>query len=90
MHRLNIDRKGNLFYHHSRDPNWDVNDYLVDLKSQLKTWRDVYWRVWGTVNYLPCSRCGETFACAELGSCSLFTFYPGRLAIGVDFKLILV
>ena len=56
-------------YNHSRDPTWDVNDYLIDLKRDLLKWRDVYWRVWDTVNYLLCSRCGEVFPCCELGHC---------------------
>ena len=28
----------------ARDSNWDVNDYLLLLKSNLKSWRNVYWR----------------------------------------------
>ena len=67
---MNIDRKGELIYYHNPDSSWDVNDYLCELKNELKTWRDVYWRVWGVINYLSCSRCGETFPCAELGQCS--------------------
>ena len=65
--RMNIDRKGNLIYYHVRDGSWDVNDYLCDLKAELKSWREVYWRLWGLINYLSCSRCGETFSCTELG-----------------------
>ncbi|KAL3856393.1 hypothetical protein ACJMK2_011160 [Sinanodonta woodiana] len=71
--RMTIDKRGNLIYCHVRDPSFDVNEYLLDLKSQLKNWRDVYWRLWGTVNYLTCSRCGETFMCNEYGHCK---FHP--------------
>ncbi|XP_013382557.1 uncharacterized protein KIAA1841 homolog isoform X1 [Lingula anatina] len=67
--RTTIDRVGNLSYYHTRDPSWDVNDYLLEQKAQLKTWRDVYWRLWGTINFLQCSRCKEYFTCTELGHC---------------------
>ena len=66
---MTINSKGQLTYSHVKDKSWDVNDYLIGLKSQLKTWRDVYWRVWGIINFLTCSRCGETFPCTELGHC---------------------
>jgi hypothetical protein len=68
-----IDRCGQLAYSHTPDSSFDVSDYLIDLKSQLKTWRDVYWRIWGSINYLSCPRCGETFPCSELGHCK---FHP--------------
>lgn len=54
--RMLVGRKGGLLYVHERDPSWDVNDYLIELKAELKTWREVYWRLWGTVNYQTCSR----------------------------------
>ena len=66
---MTVDRMGNLIYSHSRDSAWDVNDYLIELKNQLKYWRDVYWRVWGQINYLKCARCDEYFPCSELSHC---------------------
>ncbi|CAH1801322.1 unnamed protein product [Owenia fusiformis] len=67
--RMTIDRLGQLKYSHIPDASWDVNDFLIDLKNQLKSWRDVYWRLWGTINCLTCIRCKETFPCSELGHC---------------------
>ena len=64
-----VDKFGRLCYHHIRDASWDVNNYLLELKGQLKTWRDVYWRLWGTINYAKCACCGEYFACTDLGQC---------------------
>ncbi|GFO21893.1 hypothetical protein PoB_004839800 [Plakobranchus ocellatus] len=68
--RMTIDRNGKMTYSHVRDPKFDVNDFILELKSQLKTWRDVYWRLWGTINSLTCSRCGEVFPLTEFGHCS--------------------
>ncbi|XP_022085885.1 uncharacterized protein KIAA1841 homolog [Acanthaster planci] len=71
--RMSIDRQGNVVYHHQRDPAWDVNDYILALRSELKSWREVYWRLWATVTHLPCSRCKQVFPCSELGHCR---FHP--------------
>lgn len=66
---MTIDKRGQLTFCHIRDTTFDVNQYLLDLKAQLKNWRDVYWRVWGTIHYQTCSRCGETFSCTDYGHC---------------------
>ena len=66
--RLNVDREGRIVYVHAVDKQWDVNDFLLELKQELKTWRDVYWRLWGMINYVKCSRCNLFFPCAELGT----------------------
>ncbi|CAL1537694.1 unnamed protein product [Lymnaea stagnalis] len=68
--RLTIDRTGQMTFSHIPDPTFDVNDYILELKGQLKTWRDVYWRLWGTVNCFTCARCGDVFPLTEFGHCS--------------------
>uniref|UniRef100_A0A8D0CEB8 SANT and BTB domain regulator of CSR n=1 Tax=Salvator merianae TaxID=96440 RepID=A0A8D0CEB8_SALMN len=63
-----------------RDKFWDVNEYLLSLFEELKSWRDVYWRLWGTVNWLTCSRCNQTFLCTEYSHCQYHpqpVLYPG-------------
>ncbi|XP_043552005.1 uncharacterized protein KIAA1841 isoform X4 [Chiloscyllium plagiosum] len=52
-----------------RDKSWDVHDYLNSLYEELKSWQDVYWRLWGTINWLPCTRCKKVFQCTELSHC---------------------
>ncbi|XP_067901908.1 SANT and BTB domain regulator of class switch recombination isoform X3 [Heterodontus francisci] len=52
-----------------RDKSWDVHEYLSSLYEDLKSWQDVYWRLWGTVNWLPCTRCKKVFQCTELSHC---------------------
>lgn len=42
-----------------RQKSWDVHEYLSDLFEELKSWVLVYWRIWGTINYLTCSRCQQ-------------------------------
>ncbi|KAL4693858.1 hypothetical protein H8959_013123 [Pygathrix nigripes] len=42
---------------------------LYSLFEELKSWRDVYWRLWGTINWLTCSRCYQAFLCIEFSHC---------------------
>ncbi|XP_072024179.1 SANT and BTB domain regulator of class switch recombination-like [Amphiura filiformis] len=67
--RMSIDGRGNISYHHQRDTNWDINEFVLRIRNELKSWREVYWRLWGVVNCLTCSRCKQVFACSELGHC---------------------
>ncbi|XP_074006681.1 SANT and BTB domain regulator of class switch recombination isoform X2 [Numenius arquata] len=57
--KINIDQHGNIVYVHIRDKTWEIHEYLIGLHEELKSWRDVYWRLWGTVNWLTCSRCNQ-------------------------------
>jgi hypothetical protein len=67
--RMTINRHGTFSYKHQADVTWDVSDWLLETRNQLKTWSDVYWHIWGSINYLECSRCQETFPCTELANC---------------------
>ncbi|KAG5831088.1 uncharacterized protein KIAA1841 homolog isoform X1 [Anguilla anguilla] len=67
--KINIDLHGNIIYTHTRHKNWDVHDYLNSLYEELKSWTLVYWRIWGTINSLTCSCCGQVFVCSELAQC---------------------
>ncbi|KAH3886002.1 SANT and BTB domain regulator of class switch recombination-like isoform X2 [Dreissena polymorpha] len=67
--RMTIDKRGQLTFCHVKDTTFDINQYLIDLKTQLKSWRDVYWRIWGTIHYQSCGRCGEMFSCMDYGHC---------------------
>ncbi|EMP41916.1 hypothetical protein UY3_00840 [Chelonia mydas] len=63
-----------------RDKTWEVHEYLISLYEELKSWRDVYWRLWGTINWLSCSRCNQSFLCTEFSHCQYHTqpvLYPG-------------
>lgn len=42
-----------------RQRSWDAHEYITGLYEELKSWVLVYWRIWGTINYLSCSRCHQ-------------------------------
>lgn len=67
--KINIDLQGNIAYTHTRQKSWEVHEYVTGLYEELKSWVSVYWRIWGTVNHLTCSRCQQAFVCAELSHC---------------------
>ncbi|XP_028278602.1 uncharacterized protein KIAA1841 homolog isoform X2 [Parambassis ranga] len=78
--KINIDARGEIIYTHTRQKSWDVHEYIPGLYEELKSWVLVYWRIWGTINYLTCSRCQQVFVCAELTHCSYHpesVLYPG-------------
>ncbi|XP_028927742.1 uncharacterized protein KIAA1841 homolog isoform X2 [Ornithorhynchus anatinus] len=78
--KINIDQHGKIVYIHLRDKTWEVHEYLSNLYEELKSWRNVYWRLWGTVNWLTCSRCRYSFLCTELSHCQYHSesvLYPG-------------
>ncbi|XP_073421141.1 SANT and BTB domain regulator of class switch recombination isoform X1 [Dendrobates tinctorius] len=79
--KINIDQYGNIVYFHIRDKIWDVHDYLTSLFEELKSWRDVYWRLWGTINWLSCSRCKQTFLLNELSHCQ---YHPEPASYSLD------
>ena len=74
--RTTIDKSGSLKYNHVMDSTWDVSDYILGLKVQLKSWRNVFWRLWATVNYLFCARCEQLFPCIEFEHC---LHHPGAV-----------
>ncbi|KAM9726795.1 SANT and BTB domain regulator of class switch recombination isoform 1-T1 [Menidia menidia] len=78
--KINIDVRGEIIYTHVRQKSWDVHDYITGLYEELKSWVLVYWRIWGTINHLTCSRCQQVFVCAELTHCQYHpdgVLYPG-------------
>ncbi|KAM8851548.1 SANT and BTB domain regulator of class switch recombination isoform 2-T2 [Synchiropus picturatus] len=78
--KINIDERGEIVYTHSRQKDWDPHEFLSSLHEELKSWVLVYWRIWGTINYLTCSRCQQEFVCAELTHCKYHpdsVLYPG-------------
>ncbi|XP_072293260.1 SANT and BTB domain regulator of class switch recombination [Eucyclogobius newberryi] len=83
--KINVDQRGDIIYTHIRQKSWDVNEFLSDQFEELKSWVLVYWRLWGTINHLTCSRCQQVFMCSELTQCRYHpdsVQYPGAAEKG--------
>lgn len=47
-----LNRNGQVISQHNRDTSWNFNHFIATLHKELKSWRRVYWRLWGNVHYL--------------------------------------
>uniref|UniRef100_A0A0G4ICP8 SANT and BTB domain-containing protein n=1 Tax=Chromera velia CCMP2878 TaxID=1169474 RepID=A0A0G4ICP8_9ALVE len=69
--RLFIDFHGQMIARHVADKDWEIESFVTYLKEKEgKSFRDIFWVVWGRVHCLQCSRkgCGA-FPVAELFRC---------------------
>lgn len=49
---MHLNRYGQVISQHCRDTSWNFNHFISALYKELKSWRKVYWRLWGNVHYL--------------------------------------
>lgn len=54
---MRLNRYGQLVSQHTRDNNWNFTNHVVSLHKEFKSWRKVYWRLWGESHFLFCSFC---------------------------------
>ncbi|XP_059489230.1 SANT and BTB domain regulator of class switch recombination [Neocloeon triangulifer] len=77
---------GELRHRHNRSSAWSLSDHVAELKMQLRTWRRVYWRLWGEAHWLTCGRCQGLFCLSQTGCCRLHPeppqFVGGQRAFG--------
>ncbi|XP_011500121.1 PREDICTED: uncharacterized protein KIAA1841 homolog [Ceratosolen solmsi marchali] len=67
---MRIDIKGNLHSKHTRDMTWNLNNYIINLRAELRSWRKIYWRLWGDCHFLFCRQCGIYFPINQMDWCS--------------------
>uniref|UniRef100_A0A671QE82 SANT and BTB domain-containing protein n=1 Tax=Sinocyclocheilus anshuiensis TaxID=1608454 RepID=A0A671QE82_9TELE len=79
--KINIDARGNIVFTHTRHKAWEVHEFVNGLYEELKSWVLVYWRIWGTINFLTCSRCKQVNKCCKYHPETVV--YPG---IGADHR----
>ena len=75
--RVVLTLNGQLVHRHQRDEAWKLTEYIQGLKSSLKTWRRVYWRLWSQTHFLDCSNCSLPFSAADFLKCP---FHPEPIA----------
>ncbi|XP_017080712.1 uncharacterized protein KIAA1841 homolog [Drosophila eugracilis] len=76
---IRLNRWGQLMSHHVRDTNWDLNVYIVQLFKELKSWRKVYWKLWGHCHYLYCCTCEAHFPVYQMHWCRFHPESPNFL-----------
>ncbi|XP_019848808.1 PREDICTED: uncharacterized protein LOC100634973 isoform X2 [Amphimedon queenslandica] len=78
--RLTVNKRGQLVHEHERDATWSIDKYLMSLRDKRMTWREIFWKLWGKVNWLSCSQCGDPFQCSSLSTC----LYHPKQVVQVD------
>ena len=66
-----------------RDPNFNLTDFISDMKIQLWSWRKVFWRLWGLCSNLYCIKCESEFQVCrrfEIVQRSFYWYFPGDSA----------
>ncbi|XP_046386590.1 SANT and BTB domain regulator of class switch recombination isoform X2 [Ischnura elegans] len=90
---MRMDRMGKVHATHSRDPLWDLNEYVRSLRSALGSWQLVYWHLWGECHILQCYLCHLPFSLLNISNCShhtepaLFVSVGGRAPRGVSYPV---
>ena len=51
MRRESVNPDGSWNYTHTVDEDWDVNEYLAQMRIDGKSALEIYWRIWGLVMY---------------------------------------
>lgn len=72
---MRINRWGQLVSQHTRDINWSITNYVAQLHKELKSWRKVYWRLWGHCHFLFCTVCETHFPTYQMLWCQ---FHPDQ------------
>lgn len=52
-----------------RDLTWSLNNYIITLRTELRSWRKVYWRLWGDCHFLFCTQCNIYFPIHQFDWC---------------------
>ncbi|XP_037881137.1 uncharacterized protein KIAA1841 homolog [Glossina fuscipes] len=66
---VRLNRWGQVISHHTRDSSWDLSSYITQLFKEVKSWRLVYWKLWGHAHYLYCCLCETYFPVHQMCWC---------------------
>lgn len=66
---MRLTRWGQLVARHQRDAAWSLGNCVQTLYRELRSWRRVYWRLWGVCHHLYCAVCERHFPVAQMRWC---------------------
>ena len=49
------------FLNDCRDPKFSLSEFILETKARVRTWRRVFWKVWGLCHTLYCDKCQAHF-----------------------------
>ena len=51
------------------DRSWRFRSHVAELRAQQRSWRAIFWAVWGVVTVLYCFRCERYFSVSQYACC---------------------
>lgn len=64
-----LNYQGTIVPLHERSPSWDLSKYIDLMYEELKSWKVVYWRLWGLCHFLKCIECKALFPLTQNNWC---------------------
>ncbi|XP_055701807.1 SANT and BTB domain regulator of class switch recombination [Phlebotomus papatasi] len=66
---MRVNRWGQIVSQHTRDTNWNITNFIAALYKELRSWRKLYWRLWGHCHFLYCATCETHFPVYQMNWC---------------------
>lgn len=66
---MRVNRWGQIVSQHTRDINWNITNFIAALYKELRSWRKLYWRLWGHCHFLYCATCETHFPVYQMNWC---------------------
>lgn len=67
--QMRMNRWGQIVSKHTKDAGWSLSNYVGALHRELRSWRRVYWRLWGSCHFLYCVICETHFPVGKMKWC---------------------
>lgn len=64
-----LNYQGALVPLHERSPSWNLSKYIDLMYEEFKSWKVVYWRLWGLCHFLTCRECKTLFPLTQSNWC---------------------
>ncbi|XP_055686817.1 SANT and BTB domain regulator of class switch recombination [Lutzomyia longipalpis] len=81
---MRVNRWGQIVSQHTRDSNWNITSFIAALYKELRSWRKLYWRLWGHCHFLYCAACETHFPVYQMNWCQYHPDQPQFLGPAVE------
>ncbi|XP_011202479.2 SANT and BTB domain regulator of class switch recombination [Bactrocera dorsalis] len=74
-----LTRWGQLTSCHVRDNLWNMNNFIAQIYKEHRSWRKVYWKLWGHCHFLYCCICESHFPVYKMAWCRFHPLSPNYM-----------
>ncbi|XP_017469984.1 PREDICTED: uncharacterized protein KIAA1841 homolog, partial [Rhagoletis zephyria] len=74
-----LSRWGQLTGYHMRDMFWNMDNYIAQVFKERRSWRHVYWKLWGHCHFLYCCICEIHFPVYKMAWCRFHPLSPNYI-----------